>query len=58
MSKNTITMKCSCGNNKAWLIVAKGGYNDFEKTFKQTQYFIACGKCESEIELGGIGRAG
>jgi hypothetical protein len=58
MSKNTLTMKCSCGNKKAWLITVKGGYSDVEKTYKALTYFICCGDCDAEIELGGFGRAG
>ena len=52
MTKNTLTMKCTCGNKAVWLIVAKGGYDDIEKSYKPTRHFIQCGSCESEIELG------
>ena len=58
MSKNTLTMKCTCGNKTAWLIVAKGGYDDIEKAYQPTRYFIQCGNCESEIQLKGLGSAG
>lgn len=51
MTKNTLKMTCTCGNKTAWLIVAKGGGN-YKNPYQPSCYFIQCGNCESEIELG------
>jgi hypothetical protein len=57
MKKNKLTMQCSCGNDQAWLITVKGGLNH-DGTYKPHRYYIVCGACDAEIELGGLGRAG
>lgn len=56
MKKNKLTMQCSCGNDQAWLVTVKGGR--VNGTIAQSnRYFICCGNCDAEIELGwGLGR--
>jgi hypothetical protein len=55
MKKNELTMQCSCGNDKAWLVTVKGGIDE-NRTRQQNRYFICCGNCDAEIELGwGLG---
>jgi hypothetical protein len=56
MKKSKITMQCLCGNDQAWLITARGGLSH-DGQYKQHRYYICCGNCDAEIELGlGLGR--
>ena len=57
MKKSKVTMQCSCGNDKAWLITVKGGL-DNDGNYELRRYYIVCGDCDAEIELKGLGRAG
>jgi hypothetical protein len=56
MKKNKLTMQCSCGNDQAWLVTVKAKWD--ESRFKRdNRYFICCGNCDAEIELGwGLGQ--
>ena len=56
MNKTKLTMQCSCGNDKAWLVTAKAGPDEYGK-YNRNRYFICCGNCDAEIELGlGLGQ--
>jgi hypothetical protein len=55
MKKNKLTMQCTCGNKKAWLVTVKCNWGE-NKLMQHSRYFICCGDCDAEIELGwGLG---
>ncbi len=49
MKKGTVTLECSCGNSKAWLVMAN--MIPSKKIYTRYKYWLQCDECGAKKTL-------